>query len=466
MQLTGKNVIPSRLHTVGAWLSGVVEGNGAVPAVWSEAQAGIAPADLSSDQISPQKRENPRKEAEIEYSQGGRFARVKLPRGTPGRPGRRGEIKGFTKSSRQALLRVVNSIDQGRCQPGDWAFITLTYARSFPTARASKKDLDNFFKRLERLYGPWFIIWKIEPQKRGAPHFHLLAYTPGVDLQDLLSFTARAWHEIAGGEDPNHLKWHLGLLGNDPCVQRVRDWEGVGRYAGKYMGKLCEGGEEWDHPGRFWGQRNRHLAPITMISTEIPRAQAVHVRRCCVRFYESQISPWRYLPGKKTLKGKHRPGRRIHWKQLEGVDDLDVVPRKIRMRWRGNNSGGWSGFMNAGTFERVITWAQALAPSVVRTRMSSHGGTTTANLDLSPHRAHKAARQAGENGGHHALEADRGSVRRRNSSGRSDDSGGVRSNRDERDDAGSSSAGRFAWALGSNAGGPQRGTTQALCSGR
>ena len=84
-----------------------------------------------------------------------------------------------------------------------------------------------------------FGIWKLEPQERGAPHYHCLIW--GVDEEDLFDFVAYTWYEIAGNNDRNHLKFHLGLLPNSkPCVSKVRSWRGVWAYASKYLGKTFE----------------------------------------------------------------------------------------------------------------------------------------------------------------------------------------------------------------------------------
>jgi hypothetical protein len=303
-------------------------------------------------------------------------------------------IKGFSHRARRALLNRVNSIDQHQAQPGHFAFITLTYDKDYPTAAASKIDLDRFMKRMEREHGPQWAIWKLEPQIRGAPHYHLLVYVGGsFDAGKLCDWVARAWHDLVGNNNPDHLKFHLGLLGNLPCVEQVRDWQGVANYAGKYLGKLSEGDEEWQHPGRFWGQRRSELAPITMIITKIARRPATLIRRTCIRFYERQLTGWFYESGKRTSRGKDKPGRRIHKRELapggdlskltaaylaERAENLERPIRAQRRRWKGRD-GGWSGYMNASTFERVAKWAvaesraHAMAASVGRLESGSTG---------------------------------------------------------------------------------------------
>jgi hypothetical protein len=270
------------------------------------------------------------------------------------------------------MLRVVNSIDRGSCQAGEFAFVTLTYPREFPTAAASKPHLDQLLKRFERQWGCRWLIWKLEPQLRGAPHYHLLVYMgAGFDAASLCSWVAQSWHEIAGADDANHLKWHLGQLGNRPCVEQVRDWQGVANYAGKYLGKISDGGEEWTHPGRYWGQRRSELAPITIITQDVDRAVAIKFRRVLVRAYEKQLTGWLYVTGKKTMRGKHKAGYRVHRRDWAPGGDVrkltpaylaeraETIEREIRpqfRRWPGGR-GGASMFMAAATVERLMKWA-------------------------------------------------------------------------------------------------------------
>ncbi len=92
------------------------------------------------------------------------------------------------------------------------AFLTLTYPGDWlavaPTASDSKKHLRSLQKRFERSFGrPFFAVWKMEFQHRGAPHFHLLAPIPiGVQFPEWLSKT---WAEIVNHPNPEEKAKHL-----------------------------------------------------------------------------------------------------------------------------------------------------------------------------------------------------------------------------------------------------------------
>lgn len=193
--------------------------------------------------------------------------------------GLRGAVKGFSEASRRRLLQTVRSIKLDADLP---LFITLTYPNVFPDARSSKRHLKMFFERFKRAFPAHGSIWKLEPQKRGAPHYHILSWN--LDPEQAQDFVPVAWYEIAGGSDLNHLLWHGGALGNQHCVQQVYSHNGVLRYASKYLGKTFEV-EGWENVGRFWGIINRDNIPFgELIQQEVTRKKALEFLRYGKRF--------------------------------------------------------------------------------------------------------------------------------------------------------------------------------------
>jgi hypothetical protein len=140
--------------------------------------------------------------------------------------------------------------------------VTLTYPSVFPSVDRAKRDLKVYLQRLGREFPEAGWIWKLEPQERGAPHYHLLVW--GVPVIRLLKWTVDAWFSIAGNGDVYHKLFHLGVLKDSkPCVQQVRSFRGVWSYASKYLGKtfdVAEWGKQWT--GRFWGVGKRENVPF------------------------------------------------------------------------------------------------------------------------------------------------------------------------------------------------------------
>lgn len=224
----------------------------------------------------------------VEWNQGS--SRLKASRGSDGVQrggGQRGSVQGFSEQSRRRLLQTIGCVRRDVPLP---MFVTLTYPDCFPSPAQAKKNLEAFRQRLKRAFPGVGAIWKLEPQERGAPHFHLLVW--GVECESLFEFTVQAWFEIAGQGDINHLLFHRGRLGNRPCVEPVRTWKGVWFYAAKYLGKTFEI-ENWKWPGRFWGIINRECIPFGELqSVEVDQQVVTQVMRYGRRYaglpYRSQ----------------------------------------------------------------------------------------------------------------------------------------------------------------------------------
>jgi len=93
----------------------------------------------------------------------------------PAGAGLRGRINSFSHKSRRRLMETVASVDRRAVAVP--LFVTLTYPSSFPTDyTVYKKHLDTFLKRLRRAFPNVWAIWRLEFQKRGAPHFHILIF--------------------------------------------------------------------------------------------------------------------------------------------------------------------------------------------------------------------------------------------------------------------------------------------------
>jgi hypothetical protein len=171
-------------------------------------------------------------------------------------------------------------------------FVTITYPNEFPTVEGAKRDLKIFLQRMARAWPGCGAVWKLEPQERGAPHFHMLVW--GMDEGMLLAWVVNNWYEIAGHGDENHRLFHLGVLANSrPCVSKVRSWRGVWSYASKYIGKtfeVAEWGGKWT--GRFWGKvktENIPLGELHMIS--IDREELFRLFRLERRFAHIKKQP-------------------------------------------------------------------------------------------------------------------------------------------------------------------------------
>lgn len=220
---------------------------------------------LSKSHIRPQDETLREKKIKLPYlmwREGASF--LKASKGSDGEKrggGKKKKICGYSENSRRGLLAFIAGIIRDHETP---CFLTLTYHLLFPDPKASKRHLKMFIQRLLRAFPDCSGIWKLEPQDRGAPHYHLLVW--GVSELELKKFVAYAWHEIArdSEDDKYHLLFHLGLLENSkPCVTKVISFRGVWFYAAKYIGKTFSvAGWDDKHTGRFWGYINKEKLPL------------------------------------------------------------------------------------------------------------------------------------------------------------------------------------------------------------
>lgn len=224
----------------------------------------------------------------------------------------RGEVRRFSEASRRRMQRML-----AMTSATPRYLLTLTYPDAWPSARQAKAHLKTFCQRLERVAEAagrrLAVVWRLEFQQRGAPHFHLLIFAPdglpapalvraakwgkegsaedfaagrrqadwlqGAALNEwraLLLWGSVTWHAIVKGWFrkaallSNSLDAHL-KVGTD--LKAIRNARMAVAYVSKYVAKadasdVPEGLTE--APGRFWGVRDRSdlLAPEVLAFLE------------------------------------------------------------------------------------------------------------------------------------------------------------------------------------------------------
>lgn len=166
---------------------------------------------------------------------------------------KRGEVLTFSAKSRKRLLEQC-----ARLEAKHMTHITLTYRDNFQDAAEAKRHLDVFFKRVFRRFPKASAIWRMEYQKRGAIHFHILLFNMPYWNKDGLT---QAWHECSDRE------------GGYTFIEFIRNKKHMFSYVGKYLAKteqsdaphgevslsMCHTSPKWQ--GRVWGVRNRDHLP-------------------------------------------------------------------------------------------------------------------------------------------------------------------------------------------------------------
>lgn len=186
---------------------------------------------------------------------------------------KRGRVASFSASSQRRLRVLTNSMPDTLPLP---LFITLTYPNEWPVKHEEwKRHLDLMLTILSRTLDKAPIIWKLEPQERGAPHFHLAVYTKRFVKARWLS---RRWYGIVRSGDPLHLK-----AGTQ--VSRARSRRGSLSYLAKYLGKRVAPRAGWEAVGRYWGVRNRPKGMLKRVW--VPQRTAYTIRRALWKYRAS-----------------------------------------------------------------------------------------------------------------------------------------------------------------------------------
>lgn len=172
--------------------------------------------------------------------------------------GDRKAITDFSSASRRRLIRKISRLEASTA-----VFLTLTYPARFPDGKTAKQNLRALLERLRRKFPKCSAIWRLEYQKRGAPHFHLMLFNfPFVPFEEF----RRWWSEVIDKYVDNEL----------PRVRLefIRSKRGIMFYVGKYMAKIPEVLEESEaddsffsiitylHAGRWWGVFNKMYLPL------------------------------------------------------------------------------------------------------------------------------------------------------------------------------------------------------------
>jgi hypothetical protein len=154
-------------------------------------------------------------------------------------------------------------------------FLTLTYPAVWDDdPELWKAHLEALWKRIYRRYPQASMVWRLEPQKRGAPHYHVLLFGVRFIEKEWLS---AAWYEVVGSSDEKHLRF-------GSRVEQIKTWRGVMAYASKYVAKLPDETIEFTYVGRWWGIKGGKNLPVDWFSGVLSFPQFYFMRRVLRRY--------------------------------------------------------------------------------------------------------------------------------------------------------------------------------------
>jgi hypothetical protein len=276
--------------------------------------------------------------------------------------GKRRAITGWSAKSRGRMTRRLCELDYSPMLGlGVPAMIVLTYPGDWlPVARRGqdvKRHMAVFRRRWERAWGraELLALWKLEFQRRGAPHVHLFTVPPAGLTADGLTFKewlSQTWAAIVAHPDPEQYRRHVlagtgvdyaeGLRAKDPKRLAVY-FTKHGIYAAKEYQNHPP--DEWLEPGcgpgRYWGYwgLERRIEPV-----EVSGRDALTAARAMRRWAHANRQ-LRVATVRRYRGGRPEPVGTRTVIGLSGALLIDAHPpkrRKVRRRAERMRGGrGW-----------------------------------------------------------------------------------------------------------------------------
>lgn len=173
-------------------------------------------------------------------------------------------IKKFSQNSRR---RLSNNLGKIRFELYNLKILcTLTFHEKFPLEKSSlKKLVDNFNKSLKRFDEGLEYIWKLEFQKRGAPHFHYILLSKNnyslEKKKKLNQFLRETWIRLVADDSEDFKKHSLDFR------EIYNDAKTV-NYLLKYVGKIDESTDNIEL-GRYWALSNKiDFSPLRVVNVD------------------------------------------------------------------------------------------------------------------------------------------------------------------------------------------------------
>lgn len=258
------------------------------------------------------------------------------------RGGARSKVKEFTAAQRRSLRRAAVSFPWDEL--GRLALVTFTYPDEYPRDMSVVKERHFHVLRMRwrREFGESPRgMWKLEAQRRGAPHLHFFCGLPrGVDVDVFRGWGFRVWTEVTGSD----VDW-AGVRGSGGFARGDRfnvseAWYAAEFSAAKVAEYFCrhalkvESAEQnqvpadWVNVGRLWGVVGGRRVSVVRYRLCCPDA-AMRVRRVLRSLVARRIGravPVRY--------------RRVDgvWAQVPGA--LAEGPRLVEWAMAGCMCGG------------------------------------------------------------------------------------------------------------------------------
>lgn len=236
---------------------------------------------------------------------------------------RRDVITSWSRKSRAEMVKRLSTLDFAPMfTSGIPMMVTLTYPRAWEVwagdSRTAHRHLDNLRRAWLDKFGRQIRgVWKLEFQRRGAPHFHLFVTRPtSYTASEFRQWISETWTRICAPSDADPLDVQAHRAAGVRCDVRagvsMKDAKRIVVYFTKHSSK-ASGDKEYQHivpdlwlesggAGRFWGYWD--LEPV-VASVQLAPAQWFRARRLLRRAY---LSHYRSSRARVLSRATHSGG--------------------------------------------------------------------------------------------------------------------------------------------------------------
>lgn len=191
---------------------------------------------------------------------------------------RRGVVNAFSSAARKRLLNLFNRMELHSLK---CVFLTLTYGQDFPSPQVAKKHKRLFLARVQRRWPLVSVVWRMEFQDRGAPHFHLvlfnLPYVPKEEIQALWAASVPEEFWDTSDVEPRYPFTRIEMITSKKRLlsyvsKYVAKRDAAGGVSGFNLFAYLHAGQ-FIHPqtgeicgsvGRWWGVHNADALPMAV----------------------------------------------------------------------------------------------------------------------------------------------------------------------------------------------------------
>ena len=242
-------------------------------------------------------------------------------------PPKRGKVRGLSRKSRKNLLRVINKLEPSQ----NYYFLTLTYSAVWvDDPKVWHRHLALLFKRLRANFPKSSGLWRLEFQKRKAPHFHILLHVPN-GAKNLFKVCQQSWlnsiddHSWSAREYAVDLS-HVGS-----------EFKNCALYQALYQAK--DANDRIDiATGKCWGRYNKRFLPTSCYGcVEITLDEQKQLRRICRKWLQAWRKDHGYARYLKAPQGSfdiflplHAQKRLLAFVRDGKVNDFGSGPKGSR----------------------------------------------------------------------------------------------------------------------------------------